>query len=243
MKQVEDEIAKGNRPAADPEAEKAITKLEDAKKKLEDLIRQLREEELERVLAALINRCQKMLQMQIDVLGGTLKVQTQIDAHPTKKAEREDIQNSLILSDDERKIVVEATKAIEMLETEGSAVAFPEVLQQIREDMKHVARRLEKTDVGDVTVTIEQDDKKNPPKPSDSPPPPPQDQKLLDKIAELKMLKAMQLRVNSRTELYSKRYDGEQAITDDIRTELRELAGRQERIYDVANKLAKGDNQ
>ena len=138
------------------------------------------------------------------------------------------------------------------------------MFEQVREDMKHVHRRLKNTDVGDVTVVIEQDiietlremikalekakkdldDKKNPPKPPpDAPPPPPQDQKLLDKIAELKMLKSMQLRVNSRTELYGKRYDGEQAVTDDIRAELRELAGRQERIYEVANKLAKGDNQ
>jgi len=151
-----------------------------------------------------------------------------------------------------------------MLETEGSAVAFPEVFQQVLEDMKHVKRRLGITDVGDVTVTIEQDiietlkdmikalekakkeldDKKNPPKPpSDQPPPPPQDQKLLDKIAELKMIKSMQLRVNARTELYSKRYPGEQAMDDGVRTELRELSGRQERIWEVTNKLARDDNK
>jgi len=265
MKKVEDEVAKNNRPEADKNADEAIKKLEDAKKKLEDLIRQLREEELERVLAALINRCQKMLQMQIDVLGGTLKVQGQIEARANKVADREDKQASLGLSDDEDKIVLEATKAIEMLEAEGSAVAFPEVFQQIREDMKHVKRRLGSIDVGDVTVTIEQDiietlrdmikalekakkdldDKKNPPKPSpEGPPPPPQDQKLLDKIAELKMLKAMQTRmVNSRTDLYSKMYPGELANTPEIQAELRDVAARQERIFEVANKLARGDNQ
>jgi hypothetical protein len=264
MKKAEDEIAKANRPGADKEADEAIKKLEEAKKKLEDLIRQLREEELERVLAALINRCQKMLQMQIDVLTGTLKVDGQIATRPNKKADREDTQASINLADDEDKIVQEATKAIEMLEAEGSAIAFPEVFQQLREDMKHVHRRLKITDVGDVTQTIEQDiietlrdmikalekakkemdDKKNPPKPpSDQPPPPPQDQKLLDKIAELKMLKAMQMRVNGRTDLYSKMYKGEQATDPAIQSELRDIAGRQERIFEVANKLARGDNQ
>jgi hypothetical protein len=130
--------------------------------------------------------------------------------------------------------------------------------------MKHVQRRLKITDVGDVTVAIEQDicetlremikalekakkdleDKKNPPKPPpDMPPPPPQDQKLIEKLAELKMIKAMQLRVNARTELYSRRYTGEQANEDGIRAELRELSDRQDRIRDVAIKMAKGDNQ
>jgi hypothetical protein len=262
QKQVEEEIAKGKRPEAGKEADEAIDNLEKAKKRLEDLIRQLREEELERILTALINRCQKMLAMQEEVLRGTLRVQGQIEASPSKKADRDHVLASLNLSDDELKIVHEATKAIEMLETEGSAVAFPEVFQQVREDMKHVQRRLKGTDVGDVTVTIEQDIidtlkemikalekakrdlemKKDPPKPNDSPPPPPQDQKLLDKIAELKMLKAMQLRVNARTELYSRRYAGEQAAEPGIREELRELAGRQDRIVEVANKMAKGDN-
>jgi len=261
MERVTDEIAKGQRDPAGKEADQAVEKLEAARRKLEELLRQLREEELERTLAALINRCQKMLAMQEEVLRGTLRVQAQVETNPGQKADRDNILASLNLSDDELKIVYEATKAIEILETEGSAIAFPEVFQQVREDMKHVQRRLKNTDVGDITVTIEQDivetlkemikalekakkdmEKKDPKKSEDSPPPKQQDQKLLDKIAELKMLKSMQLRVNARTELYGKRFQGEQAMTEDIRVELRELAGRQERIYEVTNKMAKGDN-
>jgi hypothetical protein len=260
QKQLEEEIMKGKRPEAEKEGDQALKDLQDAKKKLEDLIRQLREEELERVLTALINRCQKMLAMQEEVLRGTLRLQTQMGDRPPDRAEREHKQTGIILSDDEEKIVHEASKAIEMLETEGSAVAFPEVFQQVREDMKHVKRRLGNTDAGDVTVTIEQDicdtlremikalekakkdldDKKNPPKPSDGPPPPPQDQKLLEKIAELKMLKAMQLRVNSRTELYGRRYPGEVPQDPTIRDELRELSDRQDRILEVTRKMVKG---
>jgi hypothetical protein len=261
MERVTDEIAKGQRDPAGKEADQAVEKLEAARRKLEELLRQLREEELERVLAALISRCQKMLAMQEEVLRGTLRVQAQVETNPGQKADRDNILASLNLSDDELKIVYEATKAIEILESEGSAIAFPEVFQQVREDMKHVQRRLKNTDVGDVTVTIEQDivetlkemikalekakkemEKQDPKKSDDSPPPKQQDQKLLDKIAELKMIKAMQLRVNARTELYGKRYQGEQAMTEEIRVELRELAGRQERIFDVTSKMAKGDN-
>jgi hypothetical protein len=261
MDRVTDEIAKGQRDPAGKEADQAVEKLEAARRKLEELLRQLREEELERVLAALISRCQKMLAMQEEVLRGTLRVQAQVETNPGQKADRDNILASLNLSDDELKIVYEATKAIEILEGEGSAIAFPEVFQQVREDMKHVQRRLKGTDVGDVTVSIEQDivetlkemikalekakkemEKQDPKKSEDNPPSKQQDQKLLDKIAELKMIKAMQLRVNARTELYGKRYEGEQAITPEIRLELRELAGRQERIFDVTSKMAKGDN-
>jgi hypothetical protein len=264
QKKAEEELKKNNTPEAADNANNAANELEKAKKRLEDLIRQLRDEEMERVLAALIQRCQRMLEMQQEVLRGTVRVDAQIGATPGKKADRDAILASLNLSDDEAKIVLEATKAIDMLESEGSAVAFPEAFQQVREDMKHVQRRLKNTDVGEVTQAIEQDiidtlkemikalekakqeldDKKNPPMPpKEGQPPPNKDEPLIKLIAELKMLKSLQLKVNSRTELYSKRYQGEQAMTEDIRAELQELARRQERIFDAAKKLAAGDNK
>ncbi len=256
----EDNIAKKkNQPAGENQIQ-AIEDLEKAKKKLEELLRQLREEELERLLAALIVRCERMLAMQIQVLHGTEQVAKGIDLNPDKKANRQNQQDSLKLSDDEKEIVLEASKAIEMLEAEGSAVAFPEVFQQVREDMKHVQRRLGIVDVGQVTQAIEKDiidtlkemiealkkarqeldNKKNPPNPNQSPP---QDQKLLDKIAELKMIRSMQLRVNGRTRVYGEQYQGEQASDPGISRELRNLSDRQERIFEVTNRIAKGDNQ
>jgi len=159
--------------------------------------------------------------------------------------------------------VLEASKAIEMLEAEGSAVAFPEVFQQIREDMKHVQRRLDITDVGQVTQAIEKDiidtlkemidalkkaqeeinNKKNPKAGKPPPPNPNADQKLLDQIAELKMIRSMQLRVNARTTTYGRMYPGEQAQEPNIRGEVVELGRRQERIFEVTNRIAKGDNK
>lgn len=263
QKQAEDNIAKGkNEPASDNQ-QKAIKDLEAAKKKLEDLLRQLREEELERLLAQLQARCEKMLAMQIQVLAGTEAVFAKIQSHKDKLADNFDKRDSLKLSDDEKEIVVEATKAVEMLEAEGSAVAFPEVFKQIREDMKHVQRRLGIVDTGAVTQAIEKDiidtlkemiealkkkreemDKnKKPSPPKSGNPPPNQDQKLLDQIAELKMIRSMQKRVNTRTEVYGNQYTGEQAAEPRIVGELRNLSERQERIFEVTNRIAKGDNK
>src|SRR5205807_4544829 len=146
-----------DKPGSKKEQDEAVKKLEEAKKKLEDLLRQLREEELERLLANLQARCEKMLAMQINVQDGTIRLAKEIDKNADKKASRDQQQDSLKLSDKEKDIVTEATKAIEMLEAEGSAVAFPEVFQQVREDMKNVQRRLGLVDVANVTQGIEQD--------------------------------------------------------------------------------------
>ena len=62
-----------NEQASDKQNQ-AIEKLEAAKKELERLLRQLREEEIERVLAQLQQRCEKMLAMQQMVLAGTVNV-------------------------------------------------------------------------------------------------------------------------------------------------------------------------
>jgi hypothetical protein len=245
----------------------AIKELESAKKKIEELLKQLREEELERLLAQLQARCEKMLAMQIRVYNETKRIFEVVDGRPGKKSESEDQRASLAQSREEAEIVKEASKAIELLEAEGSAVAFPEVFQQVREDMRIVQRRLEITDVGVVTQGIEsdiidtlremvdalkkareenKDKKKKDDKSGKSKDGGPQDQKLLDQIAELKMIRSMQLRINARTTTYGRLYvekDGEQARDPHIRGELRGLSQRQVRLTEVTSRIAKGDNK
>jgi hypothetical protein len=237
----------------------AIQKLEAAKKELERLLRQLREEEVERILAQLQARCEKMLAMQQAVLAGTERVDKSITGVLDKLPTRENKQDSLKLSDNEGDIVVEASRAIEILEAEGSAIAFPEVFQQVREDMKHVQRRLGVTDTAKVTQVIETEiidtlkemiealkkkrqENQSQSKPSDGSSPPP-DQKLLDKIAELKMIRSMQVRINGRTQTYGKMYTGEQTAEPGIRRELHGLSDRQERLFEITNRMARGDNK
>jgi hypothetical protein len=261
--QAEKKITKNDPKEAIPDQQDTAKNLEDAKRKLEKLLQQLREEELERLLAALEARCQKMLAMQIEVYEGTVSVHKGVEKTADKTPTREHKIESNRLSDKEKDIVLEASKAIEMLEAEGSAVAFPEVFQQVREDMKHVQRRLDITDVAGVTQAIEKDiidtlkemidalkkaqqeiqNKKNPPPGQPPPPNPNADQKLLDQIAELKMIRSLQVKLNSRTTTYGRMYPGEQAREPNIRREVIQLGDRQERIFDITNRIAKGDNK
>ena len=257
-----DEVEKKNNPTASKNAGDAIDKMEAAKKKLEKLLQQMREEEIERVLAALQARCEKMLMMQIQVLGGTEDTDKAVQRNADKKPTRENKQAALKLSDKEKEIVQEANKCIDILEAEGSAVAFPEVFQQIRQDMIHVQKRLELTDVADQTQGIErdiidtlkemiaalkkarEDNQSDPGKPGEpGKAGKPGDQKLLELIQELKMVRSLQKRVNDRTTDYGKRYNGEQANDPVVIRNLRILAERQMRIQEIVSRISKGDNK
>ena len=212
-------------------------------------------------------RCEKMLAMQIEVYNGTVAVDKALALNPkakkTDEINRGNVQKSIEWSKREGQIVEEATKAIQMLEAEGTAVAFPEVFHQVRTDMRHVERRLSNSDVHAVTQVIEQDiintlkdmiealkkaqqdqqAKKNPPPGPPPPPNPNQQQPLIELLQELKMIRAMQVRVNSRTKTYGDQYPGEQAKEGEIVKELNSLADRQKKIFDVTNNIFRGKNK
>jgi len=214
------------------------------------------------------------LARQIEVRDGTVALDKVIKGNPKAEPSRADRQSSNVLSDKEDEIVKEASMALRLIEAEGSAVAFAEVFEQVRNDMVNVAGRLRKTDTGVVTVQIENDiigtlqemvealkkaikEAKTPPKPpspSKGGKPPPQ--RLIDEIAELKMIRSMQEKVNKRTKLYGEQYPGEQlaspvkvsdpklrTLVESIFTEFQDLSKRQDKIHKITDDIAKGKNQ
>ena len=273
----EKKIEKDDKQGASEDQAKAVDKLKQAQKKLEELLKQLREEEIERLLAQLQGRCEKMLAMQIAVKDGTVALDKIITGNPDKKSSRAEDQKALELSDKEDEISKEANKALTLIEAEGSAVAFAEVFKQVLGDMNTTAGRLRRADVGEVTVAIENDiidalkemvaalkkarKDNQEPKPPMPPMPPssggsPPDQKLIDMIAELKMIRSMQIRVNNRTTIYGKQIEGEQVpniskVADakekekaiGVRKEFKDLSTRQQKLSKVTEDIAKGRNK
>jgi hypothetical protein len=85
----------------------------------------------------------------------------------------------------------------------------------------------------------------------------PQDQKLIDLIAELKMIRNMQIRVNDRTKMYGRYYPeaeqvpdlsklqdkGEVETAEMVQRELKNLSDRQDKIREITNNIAKGKNK
>jgi hypothetical protein len=249
-------------PASDDQS-KAIDKLQQAREDLEKRLKQLREQELEKLLANLEARVNKMLQMQIEVLAATTSIDAQVLKNPDKKPAKPDFQNAQKQEDKEAEIIGEADKAIALLKNEGSAVAFPAVFEEVRQDMMRVKERLHDANVGADTQAIEKDiieiltqmrdalkkaqqelGKSPPPPPPGGPPPDqPQLQKLLDEIAELKMIKQLQIQVNNRTSMYGKKAPGEQSEDPQTVKEVKDLAARQQKLETMVYDLVTGKNK
>ena len=66
---------------------------------------------------------------------------------------------------------------------------------------------------------------------------------MIDLLAELKLIRAFQTQVNSRTKMYATKYTGEQAADPIIQNELRQLSQRQAKLQDMVHKIATGANK
>ncbi|MGW8257723.1 MAG: hypothetical protein ACWGMZ_09585 [Thermoguttaceae bacterium] len=236
--------------------ENAVRELEQAKADLEQILRQLREEEIHRALTMLDARFRKILTLQREVYDGTVR----LDKIPGDQRTHQYEVQSGRLSDAQQRIVAETDKALLVLHEDGTVAALPEAVDQLRTDMQQVVDRLAQAKVEKITQDIELDiiasleeiietlkkSQKNLERdhrilegqlvaPGESP--------LVDKVAELKMIRALQMRINSRTARYSKLIDGEQAEKPELVEALRRLAERQQRVYRVTHDLSSGKTE
>ena len=257
MQRAIDKLKKKQRHEASDAQDDALANLQKAREKLEEILKQLREEERERFLALLEARFQRMLALQLVVYDGTIK----LDKTPADDRSGRHSTRSLQLARQEDEIALEASKAIMLLRDEGTAIAFPEAVEQMRDDMQIVIGRLERTDVGELTQAIEReiidaleemidslqkemeknkDKKKDEQQSKDGQP---QDPALVDQLAELKMLRTLQLRINHRTKRLGRLVEGEQAQDQDILGQLQNLADRQARVQKATYDMATGRNK
>jgi len=248
-------LEKAQHEGAAKDQEEAVKELQQAKAELEQILRQLREEEVQRVLAMLEARFRKMLEMQRDVYDGTVRLDK---IPPAERTHNHEIESSR-LSGKEMQIVVEIDKTLLILREDGTTVAFAEAADQMRSDMQQAVDRLSQAKVSQVTQGIELDviatleemidalkkaqkdleKNQNKPKPQSGQ----EDSPLVDKLAELKMIRALQMRINTRTQRYSKLVEGEQAENADLVDALRRLAERQQRVYRVTHDLSSGKTE
>ena len=252
-----EELKKQHHSEAARAQDDALRKLIEAKEKLEEILRQLREEERELLLAALEARFQKMLAMQIMVYKGTVS----LDKTEKAQWQSEQFSRSRELSQRENEIALEAGKALTLLKAEGSSVAFPEAVEQLRADMLDVARRLDQFDTARYTQDIERDiiealeeviealqrelekareQRESPPQEGQ-----PADPALVDMLAELKMLRSLQHRINRRTRSIGRMINTPegQATEGELVSDLKMLARRQAAVQQATYDLATGRNK
>ena len=259
MQQAEKELEKAQREPATEKQREAEDNLRAAIDRLEQILRQLREEEMQRELAKLESRLRKMAQMQTDVLEKT-KLLASV---PKSQRDRTTDLKAGDLAFDEKKITLEADRAMLLLREEGSSVAFPEVVSQIRADTTRVAQRLARAQIDTVTQGIQSDilaaleemiaalqkaqrdlEKQRQQQQQGQPGQSGQgEQPLVESIAELKLLRTMETRIKSTTDRYSGLLESGESSGDEVLPLLRDLSERQSRLYQITRDLVLKRNQ
>ncbi|MEM9366605.1 MAG: hypothetical protein AAGD07_11465 [Planctomycetota bacterium] len=259
MKQAEQKLADNNREEAVEEQKAAEAELQEAIDRLEKILRQLREEERGRELARLESRLKKMAAMQSSVLDQTqLLSQT-----PEKQRGRSTDLRSGELSFEEQKVTLESDRAMLLLREEGSSVAFPEILAQVRDDSVIVTQRLGKSQIDDVTQGIQADilaaleemiaatirEQRELEKQKQQPPQQggqsggQGNQPLVKAIAELKLIRTMQTRIQTTTNRFAQQVDEDQISSTEALPLLKDLSRRQDRLYKITRDLVTKRNR
>lgn len=256
MREARKKLDDAKRRDAGQEQQKALEELETARAELEEILRQLREEEVERLLVQLETRLRGMLRIQKVVLAATEK----IASDESRLADRETQIEASRISRDQTTVANDAERALAMVRDDGSAVAIAEAIEQVRDDARQVAARLSRTDVGATTQGIQRDivtglqemlsalekaqrDQQASEKgQSGGRPAEPGEQPLVDKLSELKMIRSLQMRVNTRTKRFSKLLaDGkERAEEPELLDALDRLSQRQEKIQQATRDIVVG---
>lgn len=247
---------KKDRSKASKHQDEAIRQLLEAKEKLEEILRQLREEEKSLTLASLESRFRKMLSMQLLVYQETVRLDGEAEGKDANV-----IARGKQLATQEEEIVQEVDKALVVLREEGSSVAFPEAVEAIREDAASIVQLLDQGKAGELSQTLEQAvieaieemvdalqkemEKKNDEEQQqgEQQQGQPQDKPLVDALSELKMLRSLQLRINRRTRQLGRMIEGEQAGEPELLQQLKTLSGRQSRIQRATYDLSTGRNK
>lgn len=253
MEQAIEELKQQDHDAASDEQDQALAELEALKARLEEILRQLREKERELFLAMLEARFQEMLRVQLMINAETVR----LDKVPEDERESRHFTKATDLSRDQYENALEADQALLLLKEEGSSVAFPEAVEQMRDNMFTVVTRLEKADTGETTQLIEQiivetlDEmilalqremekmKEQEQEPQDQEQQE-QDPPLVDILAELKMIRSLQSQINRLTRQIGLQVDGDQAVEQDTINLLNDLSQRQQRIQEATYDLSTG---
>lgn len=261
MQEAKKRLDEAKREEAVKEQQKAEEELKKAVAELEEILKQLREEEIEQTLADLATRFRKMLEMQLKVNESTL----QLTKIPADKRGREVDLQSTRLSADEQKIMHEAEKALTLLGDEGSSTAFPATVEQLVQDMQQIVERLATVKIDSITIGIqeetvetleqliaaleqeqkEREKKKQEEQESPAPEQQPGEDPLIDRIAELKMIKSLQVKINQRTQRFSKLLTDPndpvgQANSADLESAILQLSKREADVFRVTRDIVVG---
>ncbi|MEI7700263.1 MAG: hypothetical protein WCK86_10730 [Planctomycetia bacterium] len=255
MEEALEALKQQKREDALKEEDQAMENLQSAAEKLEEELRQLREEEKEMILASLEARFQRMLLLETQIHEGTMA----LAATPQKDWLDLSYSRCRELAQQQTELARECTQTVTLLREDGSSAAILLAVEDIETDMNSVGGWLQESNVTDLTQTVQKDileslrqliettqkemqEMKNPNRQQKQQQPQggQKQSRLVELMAEIKVLKNMQLQVNRRTkqvdELIPKADD--QSKTSLLK-QLRELSSRQQKLIETTKEMAK----
>ncbi len=236
---------------AERQQAKSEKKLEEAMREIEERLNQLREETRQEKLARLEARFTEMLARQRAATGSTID----LDDKRTNlsKLQRRDQLNLMRLAAEETQISELGQQAYDLLLEDGTSAAFPECVMDVHEDLGRVAQLIETERTDQLTQIVQREIETALEDLLDSLKQAKKDgkgggggggggkQPLLRKSAELKMLRAAQLRVNRRTKQFEA-IRGEEQLDPALESEIQNISQRQSEVTDMAEQVMEKDN-
>jgi len=241
-------LKKKDPKAAAKKQRKAVKDLKDARDEIEDRLAQLRKEMQAEKLAALEARFREMLDRQMPVTAATAALDRGRSGGKLSRADRLGLAK---LAGEERAIGELAHKALEIIVEDGTSVVFPHVVGQLRDDLRSVAdllqgertesyvqaqqQEIEKT-LKELIEALQKAQEQAEGEGEGEGEGSEEDEPLLPNSAELKLLKAAQLRVNRRTTSFeSSRPAGELELV--LKKEIMNISTRQAEVEKMTEEM------
>jgi hypothetical protein len=236
----------------------AVDRLEELKAQLEQILRQLREDERESYLTMLEARFQNMRRRQQHINTETVRLDQIEESSRVQQNFASQVDN---IRKEQEDNALEAEKALHLLKEEGSSVAFPEAVEQMHQNMILVVSRLSRQETGPTTQVVEkliletldemitalrqelqkqQEKKQQGPQGGQGEP---QDPGLVNQLAELKLIRSLQNQINILTRQIGTEVVTGEADAADRQKLVQDLKRRQARIQEATYDLSVGRNK
>ncbi len=250
------EMSKNDAKSANNDQKKTLEQLRKAQEELNEEIAQLERRIKAEKLASVEERLAKILEEQKACNIQTRKTYSRRN-QKTSAYDRQAKQTLGELSKTEGSLAEEVQSVRNMLKKEGSTVVFPEVLREVQEDLAAVQKQLAQFEPGPLVQTTQEDivrtleelisavrkelskghgramsgGGQGQGQGSGKAP-------LVPPVAELRMLRLQQLRVNAGTRRAQRMVESKQITQEAADAQYRKLSERQKRVTDIAKKMA-----
>jgi hypothetical protein len=255
-------LGQGRAGKAAKAQDRALDKLNQGRQNAEDHVEAVRQAARDRILAYLRERTTHMLTEQRRVRKETESLDLKLKALRLASAssgaeaaiDRKDRQTAATLAENEKDLQLVAMDLADLLIEVGSTLVFPDLVSEIADDLGNLHGKLERIETGELTQRIQKDvesaleqilaaleeaqKKPAPPNPNNGRQNPSGMGPLLAKSQELKMVRALQLRVNKRTQEFHLDRPETAELSPELKIQCQTIARKQTEVERILRKVA-----